>query len=80
MTMDAFKEFSKNLLLSVAVTCFTIGASLLKAGEFEMGAVLVGLGIALLLVTVYIDNLWKKSIEEKVEVLRKRMEKYGKAR
>lgn len=69
--MLLLKEFSKTLLLSVAVTLLVTGSGLVKAEEYEIGIILIVLGIVLLLIVAYLETLWKKGIEQKILELKK---------
>lgn len=72
--MGFLGEFLNKLLLSVAVTCFTIGGTLLHQEEYELGITLIVLGIVLILVIALVDSIWKETLEKEIKTLKREME------
>lgn len=76
--MGFLGRFSAKLLLGIAVTLLTTGCSLIEAGKVEMGALLIALGIALILVVAYLESQSQEKLETTIAHLRRELaEKKG---
>jgi len=78
--MSTLEEFSKKFLLSVAVTCLTVGVALLKEEQYELGIILMVLGIVLLLIVAYWETLWKRKLETRMKTLERSLKYESKSR